>query len=108
MERALCQGKKRRSSDCERVLLTGCICNHCSANVLNLALVKSCAIPETHSTFDFIGNIASFLKSSSKRNARLTTAIKSMSDQISKKWRLHQPCQTRWTMKHSAVLAVSE
>ena len=25
---------------------------HCSAHVLNLILVKSCAIPEIHSTFD--------------------------------------------------------
>ena len=27
---------------------------HCSAHVLNLVLVKSCAIPEIHTTFDFI------------------------------------------------------
>ena len=27
---------------------------HCSAQVLNLVLVKSCAIPEIHCTFDFI------------------------------------------------------
>ena len=32
----------------------------CSAHVLNLVLVKSCAIPEIYSTFDFIGGIASF------------------------------------------------
>ena len=31
-----------------------------------------------------------------------------MSDRISNEWRLQQPCQTRWTEKHSAVLAVSE
>ena len=31
-----------------------------------------------------------------------------MSDRISNKWRLQQPCQTHWTEKHSAVLAVSE
>ena len=33
---------------------------HCSAHVLNLVLVKPCAIPEIHSTFDFIGDIARF------------------------------------------------
>ena len=33
----------------------------CSAHVLNLVLVKSCVIPEIHSTFDAMGNIASFL-----------------------------------------------
>ena len=33
---------------------------HCSAQVLNIVLVKSCAIPEIHSTLDFIGDIASF------------------------------------------------
>ena len=50
---------------------------HCLAHVLNLVLVKSCAIPEIHSTFDILGEIASFVfKSSIKRNARLTTAIK--------------------------------
>ena len=82
---------------------------HCLAHVLNLVLVKSCAIPEIHSTFDFIVNIAQFFfKLSSKRNAGLTTAIESMSDRINNKWRLQQPCQTRWTGKHSAVLAVSE
>ena len=53
----------------------------CSAHVL----VKSCAIPKLYSTFDFIGNIASIFKSSSKRNPRLATAIKSMSDRISNK-----------------------
>ena len=31
-----------------------------------------------------------------------------MSDRISNKWRLQQPRQTRWTGKHSAVLAVSK
>ena len=86
---------------------TSCICS-CSVHVLNLVLVKSCAIPEIHSTFDFIEDIARLFKSSSNRDARLTTAIKSMSDRISNKWRLQQLCQTRWTEKHSAVLAVSE
>ena len=32
----------------------------CSAHVLNVVLVKFCAIPEIHSKFDFIGNIAIF------------------------------------------------
>ena len=79
---------------------------YCSAYVSNLVLVKSCAIPQIRSTLDFMGDIASFFKSNSKRNARQTTAIKSISDRISNKWRLQLPCQTRWTEKHSAVLAV--
>ena len=33
---------------------------HCLVQVLKLVLIKSCAIPEIHSTFDFIGDIASF------------------------------------------------
>ena len=33
----------------------------CSKHVLNLVLVKSYAIPGTHSTLDFIGDIVSFL-----------------------------------------------
>ena len=33
---------------------------HCSAHVLILALVYSCAKPEIHSTFDFYEDIASF------------------------------------------------
>ena len=82
---------------------------HCLAHVLTLVLGKSCAIPKIYCAFDFIGGIAILaFKSSSKRNARLTTAIKSMSDRISNKWRLQQPRQTRWTEKHSAVLSVSE
>ena len=32
---------------------------HCSAHLLNLVLVKFCTILEIHSTFDFIGDIAS-------------------------------------------------
>ena len=56
---------------------------HCSSHELNSVLVKSFAIPEIHRTF--IGDIASLFKSSSKRNARLTTAIKSLSDRISNK-----------------------
>ena len=67
-----------------------------------------CAIPEIHGTFDFIGDIANFFKSTSKRNPRLRTAIKSRSSRISNKWKMQQPCQTRWTKKHSTVLAVSE
>ena len=34
---------------------------HCSGHGLNLVLVKSCAVPEIHSTFDFIRDITSFL-----------------------------------------------
>ena len=81
---------------------------HCSAHALNLVLVKSCALPEIRNTFDNISEIASFFRSSSKRNARLTSAINSMSGRISNKWRLQQPCQTLWAEKHSAVLAVAE
>ena len=33
---------------------------HCSAHVLNLVLVKPFAIPEIHSKFDFIRDIANF------------------------------------------------
>ena len=58
---------------------------HCSAHVLNLVLVKSCATSEIHSRFDFIGNIANFFISSNNRNARLTTAIISMNDRINNK-----------------------
>ena len=68
---------------------------YCLAHVLNSVLVKSCAKSEIHSTFDFIRDIASFCKSSSERNARLTIVIKSASNRISNKWRLQQPCQTR-------------
>ena len=32
---------------------------HCSAHVFNLVLVKFCAKPEIHSTFDFTGDVAS-------------------------------------------------
>ena len=31
-----------------------------------------------------------------------------MTDRISNKWRLQQPCQTRWTEKPSALLTASE
>ena len=55
---------------------------YCSAQVLILVLKKSCAIPEIHSTYNFTGDIASFFKSSSKRSAWLTIAIKSMSDSM--------------------------
>ena len=60
------------------------------AYVLNLVLVKSCAISKLYSTFDFLAIFASVFKLSSKRNERLTTAIKSMIDRISNKWRLQQ------------------
>ena len=39
---------------------------HCSAQVLNLILIKFCAIPEIHSTIDFIRNIVSFLNQAVK------------------------------------------
>ena len=39
---------------------------HCSAHTLNLVLVKSCAIPYIHSTFDVIEDIASFLNQAVK------------------------------------------
>ena len=31
-----------------------------------------------------------------------------MSDRISNNWRLQQPCEARWTEKHSTVLAALE
>ena len=45
---------------------------HCSTHVLILVLVKPCAIPELHSTFDFVGDIASFFF--------LNQAVKEMHD----------------------------
>ena len=51
---------------------------HCSAHVLDLVWVKSRAKLENHSTFEFVKDIACIFKSSSKKNARLTTADKSM------------------------------
>ena len=67
MERVLCREKRRRSSDCERILPTSCLrFVHCSADALNLVLVKSCAIPEIHSSIDFVGDIASFLNQAVK------------------------------------------
>ena len=68
---------------------------HCSAHVLNFVLIKFCSTPEIHSTFDFIGDIASSFKSSSRRNARLTTAIKSISNRISIKRKLKPLYQIR-------------
>ena len=50
---------------------------HCSEHVLNLVLVKSCAIPEIEGTFDFKGNIASFFKLGGIGSARLTSVIDS-------------------------------
>ena len=62
-----------------------------------------------HSTFNFIGDVASFFKLCSKRNARLTTAIKARAIKSA----INGDCSnhvklTRWTEKHSSVLAVSE
>ena len=101
MERVQCPGKK----NIQAIVKESCplaVYVPCLAQVLNLVLVKSCAIPEIHSTSDFIGNIASFFN---QENARLITAIKSMSDRICNEWRLHPPGLTRWTEKDSAVLA---
>ena len=39
---------------------------HCLAHALNLVFVKSCAIPEIHSSFDLIWDIASFLNQAEK------------------------------------------
>ena len=38
----------------------------CLAHVLNLLLVKPCAIPKIHCKFDFIGDIASFFNQALK------------------------------------------
>ena len=73
-------GKKKGVQAIVKVSCSLAIYVHCSAHILNLVWVKSCAIPEIYSTFDFTGDIACFFKSSSTRKARLTTAIKSMSD----------------------------
>ena len=61
---------------------------HCSAHVLSLVLVKSCAIPKFIARLILYRILLVCFKSSSKKNARLTTAIKSMGDRISNKWRL--------------------
>ena len=65
MELVLYPGKKRCSSNCkESCSLTVYV--HCSPHVLNLVLVKSCATPKIHSTFDFVEDIAIFFKSVKK------------------------------------------
>ena len=56
MERGLCAERKKRFSDFERFLATRCICS-LFGTCINLVLVKSSAIPEIHSKFDFVGDI---------------------------------------------------
>ena len=54
MDRVLCPAKKKAF---KRLLKESCplaVYVHRSAHVLNLVLIKSCAIPEIHSTFDSI------------------------------------------------------
>ena len=70
-----CEGASsmsRKEKGVQAIVKESCllaICVHCSAHVLNLVLVKFCAIPvpEIYRTFDFIVDIAHFFKSSSKK-----------------------------------------
>ena len=39
---------------------------HCSAHALSLVLIKSCAIPKIHGTFDFRGDTAIFFNQAVK------------------------------------------
>ena len=55
-------GKEKRVQAIVKESCSPAVYVHCSAHVLNFVLVKSCAITEIHSIFNFIGVIASFFK----------------------------------------------
>ena len=49
---------------------------HCSAHVLNLVLVKSCAIPEIHSSYNFIWDIVRRAESAITKTYKLSHLTK--------------------------------
>ena len=60
IDKVLCREKK----DVQAIVKESCplaVYVYFSAHVLSLVLIKSCAIPEFHSTFDFMGILLFFL-----------------------------------------------
>lgn len=100
-----------RFKGCQAIIKDSCPCAtyvHCSAHALNLTLMKACSVRVIKNVFDDISAIASFFRFSSKRNTQLKAAIDQMPGRITGKWRVHQPCETRWADRHSSVSTVAE
>jgi hypothetical protein len=75
---------------------------HCTAHAFNLTLVKASDIPEIRNTFGTVCSVATFINTSAVRTKALEEAIKEIND-VSTKYRLKIPCQTRWVEKHEAI-----
>lgn len=74
---------------------------HCSAHSLNLAVSKSCSIPEVRDCLGTIGQIRDFFIFP-KRKCILTQKIENSSLTSTKKT-LKRSCETRWIEKYHAV-----
>ena len=85
---------------------------HCASHELNLALCKSCKIPEITAMLDTLTQLGLFFQYSPKRSRRFEKAIAELSEndsnddsniQFSKK-KLKTFCETRWVEKQTTLI----
>ncbi|KAI1710826.1 52 kDa repressor of the inhibitor of the protein kinase [Ditylenchus destructor] len=80
---------------------------HCASHRLNLALCSSVASANVGRVFDFLQRLAGFFHMSAKR----TTILQKSCDQLcpnSKKERIGNLCDTRWTQRHTSIESFME
>ncbi|XP_025208701.1 52 kDa repressor of the inhibitor of the protein kinase-like [Melanaphis sacchari] len=76
---------------------------HCAAHSLNLAIGKSCTIPEIRNCIGSISTIINFFRKSPMRSAVLKEFIKKHTPSTQQS-SLIQMCETRWIDRHESVL----
>ena len=71
--------------------------------VAHVLIFKACSLPTVLHAFEVVTEVATFFRSSTKRNGYLTAAINRLPDRTNSRWKLQVPCETRWASKDSAV-----
>ncbi|XP_025192657.1 52 kDa repressor of the inhibitor of the protein kinase-like [Melanaphis sacchari] len=80
---------------------------HCAAHSLNLAISKSCNIPEIRNCIGSISTITSFFRKSPIRSDILKKFIKDLIPDT-RQQTLLKMCETRWVERHDSLLRFKE
>ena len=78
---------------------------HCAAHCLNLSLSKACSVAYIRQALDTIGEIANFVRESSKRSSLMKEKITQMCSHHTKT-KLISLCETRWIERHDAFYSL--
>lgn len=82
---------------------------HCFTHRLNLAVSRTCDVPEVKNFFGTLGTICAFVLASPKRTKMLEAIIDAdETEPLHRRRRLKTYCPTRWVERHTAVATFDE